>query len=56
MLCWGYLHLTFWENNFGKLQQRCGGTYFITVEQNLEKVGIAKTRLLLNHVNLVKSC
>ena len=45
MLCWGYLPL---EKQFGKLQQGCGGTYFITVQQMLEKVGIAKTKLLLN--------
>ena len=45
MLCWGYLPL---EKQFGKLRQGCGGTYFITVQQMLEKVGIAKTKLLLN--------
>ena len=45
MLGWGYLPL---EKQFGKLRQGCGGTYFITVQQMLEKVGIAKTKLLLN--------
>ena len=30
------------EKQFGKLWQGCGGTYFITVQQNLEKVWIAK--------------
>ena len=34
------------ENQFGKLRQGCGGTYFITVQQVLEKVG--KTKLSLN--------
>ena len=45
MLCWGYLPL---EKKFGKLRQGCGGTYFITVQQMLEKVGISKRKLLLN--------
>ena len=34
------------EDQFGKLRQGWGGTYFITVQQILEKV--AKTKLLLN--------
>ena len=33
---------------FDKLRQGCGGTYFITVQQILEKVEIAKKKLLLN--------
>lgn len=36
------------EKQFGKLRQGSGGTYFITVQGILEKVGIMKTRLLLN--------
>ena len=28
------------EKQFGKLRQGCGGTYFITVQEILEKVGI----------------
>ena len=36
------------ENQFGRLRQGCGGTYFITGQQTLKKVGIAKTKLLLN--------
>ncbi|XP_065660880.1 uncharacterized protein LOC136084588 [Hydra vulgaris] len=35
------------EKQFGKLRQGSGGTYFITVQQILEKVGIIKTKLLL---------
>ena len=36
------------EKQFGKLRQECSGTYFITMLQILEKVGIAKKKLLLN--------
>ena len=36
------------EKQFGKVWQGCGGTYFITAQQILVKVGIAKIRLLLN--------
>ena len=36
------------EKQFGKLRQGFGGTYFILVQQILEKFGIAKTKLLLN--------
>ena len=36
------------EKQFGKVWQGCGGTYFITGQQTLKKVGIAKTKLLLN--------
>ena len=35
------------EKQFGKLRQGSGGTYFITVQGILEKVGIMKTKLLL---------
>lgn len=35
------------EKAFGKLRQGSGGTYFITVQQVLEKVAIQKTKLLL---------
>ena len=35
------------EKEFGKLRQGSGGTYFITVQQILEKVSINKTKLLL---------
>ena len=35
------------EKEFGKLRQGSGGTYFITVQQALEKIAISKTRLLL---------
>ena len=36
------------EKAFSKLRQGSGGTYFITVQQILEKVNIQKTILLLN--------
>ena len=36
------------EKAFSKLRQGSGGTYFITVQQILEKVNIQKTKLLLN--------
>ena len=36
------------EKAFSKLRQGSGGTYFITVQQVLEKVNIQKTKLLLN--------
>ena len=36
------------EKQLGKLPQGCGSTCFITMQQVLEKVGIAKKRLLLN--------
>ena len=35
------------EKEFGKLRQGSGGTYFITVQQVLEKVAISKTKLML---------
>ena len=35
------------EKQFNKLRQGSGGTYFITVQQILEKVVIRKTKLLL---------
>ena len=35
------------EKEFGKLRQGSGGTYFITVQQIFEKVGIRKTKTLL---------
>ena len=35
------------EKQFNKLSQGSGGTYFITVQQILEKVVIRKTKLLL---------
>ena len=35
------------EKEFGKLRQGSGGTYFITVQQIFEKVGIARAKLLL---------
>ena len=42
------------EKEFGKLRQGSGGTYFITVQQIMEKVNINKTKLLLsmNELNL----
>ena len=36
------------EKEFGKLRQGSGGTYFIIVQQIMEKVAIKKTKLLLN--------
>ena len=39
------------ENKFGSLRQGSGGTYFITVQNVLEKLHIEKTRLLL-HLNV----
>ena len=35
------------EGAFGKLRQGSGGTYFLNVQQVMEKLDIAKTRLLL---------
>jgi len=35
------------EKSFGKLRQGSGGTYFINVQQVIEKVNIFKTKLLL---------
>ena len=35
------------EKEFGKLRQGSGGTYFITVQQIIEKLDIKKARLLL---------
>ena len=35
------------EKEFGKLRQGCGGCYFITAQQIMEKVAIYKTKLLL---------
>ena len=37
------------EKEFGKLRQGSGGTYFITVQQIIEKVNISKASLLLLH-------
>ena len=48
MLCWSLFTSDPLEKQFGKLQRGCGHTYFITVQQILEKVRIAKTKLLLN--------
>ena len=36
------------EKEFGKLRQGSGGTYFITVQQIIEKVNISKASLLLS--------
>ena len=36
------------EKEFGKLHQGSGGTYFITVQQIIEKVNISKASLLLS--------
>ena len=36
------------EKEFGKLHQGSGGTYFITVQQIIEKVNISKSSLLLS--------
>ena len=36
------------KKEFGKLRQGSGGTYFITVEQIIEKVNISKASLLLS--------
>ena len=36
------------EKEFRKLRQRSGGTYFITVQQIIEKVNISKASLLLS--------
>ena len=44
----GKLTTDYLEKVFGKLRQGSGGTYFITVQGVLEKVGIMKTKLLLN--------
>ena len=38
----------FIEKEFSKLRQGLGGTYFITVQQILEKVNMKKTSLLLS--------
>ena len=35
------------EKQFGKLRQGCGGTYFITVQQIMEKMAIQKTKICL---------
>ena len=44
----GIFTTDFLETMFGKLRQGSGGTYFITVQQVLEKLYIHKTKLLLN--------
>ena len=44
----GIFTTDFLEKMFGKLRQGSGGTYFITVQQVLEKLYIHKTKLLLN--------
>ena len=36
------------EKDFGKLRQGCGGTYFINVQQVIEKLHINHTSLLLS--------
>ena len=43
------------EKEFSKLMQGSGGTYFITVQQILEKVVIRKTKLLLQTGNEIDS-
>ena len=40
------------EKAFSKLRQGSGGTYFITVQQILEKNNIYKTNLLLKHLDI----
>ena len=40
------------EKSFSKLRQGCGGTYFITVQQILEKLNIQHAKLLLRHTNM----
>ena len=41
------------EKEFGKLRQRSGGTYFINVQQCIEKLHIKQTSLLLKkNVNI----
>ena len=35
------------EKEFGKIRQGSGGTYFLSVQQFLEKLDIRKTKLLL---------
>ena len=43
VIVWRVIYLWFFGKQFGKLRQGFGGTYFITVQQISEKVGIAKT-------------
>ena len=44
----GIFTTDFLEKMFGKLSQGSGGTYFITVQQVLEKMSIHKAKLLLH--------
>ena len=44
----GLFTTDFLEKMFGKIRQGSGGTYFINVQQVLEKLSIHKTKLLLN--------
>ena len=46
-VCLGKYTTDYLEKMFGKLRQGSGGTYFITVQQVLEKVCIYKAKLLL---------
>ena len=46
-VCFGKFTLDYIEKEFSKLRQGSGGTYFITVQQVIEKVNIEKTSLLL---------
>ena len=46
-VCLGKCTTDYLEKMFGKLRQGSGGTYFITVQQVLEKVCIYKAKLLL---------
>ena len=47
-VCIGKFTSDFIEKEFSKLRQGLGGTYFITVQQILEKVNMKKTSLLLS--------
>ena len=46
-VCLGKYTTDYLEKMFGKLRQGSGGTYFITVQQVLEKVCIYKAKFLL---------
>ena len=43
----GIFTIDYLEKMFGKLKEGSGGTYFINVQQVLEKLSIHKTKLLL---------
>ena len=45
MFCWVSIPLIFWRRCL--VRQGSGGTYFINVQQCLEKLAIQKTKLLL---------